>query len=847
MADHVGDVLYGVELDDADLARKAKATGDQAGTSLGKSMSDSIRRSLSGPELKKGILQGLGLGGGFVAANAIADGLGTVKDAFVGSVQSALAFEQGMRNVNSIAKLTEPEFQKLSDTVLGMGGEFGQSAQTMVDAMYDINSSGFEGAEALDVLEASARAATAGMATTGEAAAGITAVLNAYGLEAEEAGAVSDVLFKTVERGVVTFPELSAEIGKTTALAAPLGVTLEEVGAALAVMTRAGIDAENATTQLNAIMASLLKPSKEASDLAEQLGIDWSAAGLKANGLVGTLQEMIEATNGSEEEMAVLLGDARAIRGAFSLVTNEGKELNEELAIMEDAAGATGDAFGEQSKGAAFKLAQASARLEEAGIEIGQHFLPILADLATFVSTEVVPVIQNLADVIGLLSGEIPESTDGVRDFINTITGALNPLGGVTNEVEQLADAAGSMGRKVEQGTLAAGAGIGYMADASKDDLYIVQEGLEDTADDAEEVGAAAQRGARDFRTAVTSTLDALEALRAGITGDAAAAAAALFDPLIAELQVLETQEEIRANNKKIRDAATTEEEKRQLQLRNLELQKSLIEQQALVLTYGTEAEQISKIKAFLASKWWAQAYADATPEQRMRLDEWKMTLQERLDAMEGSAREGGGDLRDGFIGELQKGGPKVKSSINSWSDAAGQAFKTAQAEARAAGYSTGAAYAAGLRASYGLVNDAAYFVGHGIGPLKPSSPPPAVPWIIDAGYETGKMWAEGLEGAAKDALRATRTLAGAAAAGLGMSAPYGLSSAVSVPGVGSVRGISVPSAAPVAGAHYEKHNHVHVEGLVKATTPFKIATTMERFENAGLFQEPWHDDEDLR
>ena len=43
--------------------------------------------------------------------------------------------------------------------------------------------------------------------------AGIAAVLNAYGMSADEATAVSDVMFQTVKRGVLTFGELANTIG----------------------------------------------------------------------------------------------------------------------------------------------------------------------------------------------------------------------------------------------------------------------------------------------------------------------------------------------------------------------------------------------------------------------------------------------------------------------------------------------------------------------------------------------------------------------------------------------------------------------------------------------------------
>src|SRR5687768_12475820 len=95
-----------------------------------------------------------------------------------------------------------------------------QDANVLARGLYDIASSGFKGAQGMKVLEASAIAASAGMSDTATAARAITGVLNAYGLGAERAAEVSDVLFKTVEVGVLTFDELAQQLGDVVGIAA---------------------------------------------------------------------------------------------------------------------------------------------------------------------------------------------------------------------------------------------------------------------------------------------------------------------------------------------------------------------------------------------------------------------------------------------------------------------------------------------------------------------------------------------------------------------------------------------------------------------------------------------------
>jgi TP901 family phage tail tape measure protein len=315
--------------------------------------------------------------GGIAAGTAV---VAAVTAALAYAVTKAAAFETAMLNVNSIAKATPEAFEEMKDEVLDLTKTLPQSAETLAKGLYDISSSGFAGAEGIKVLKAAAKAASAGLAQTSESAAGITAVLNAYSYSADEAQRVSDILFKVVDRGVITFPELASEIGKVTALSAPLGVSLEDVAAGLAVLTKNGIDAENATTQLNAIMQAVLSPTGKATKLAKKLGIDFTATGLKTKGLNGFMADLIKKTGGSTEKIAELLGDARAIRGAFVLAKNGGEQFNDELALMSNAAGATDTALSYQEKGLNYQLQIMQNKVDAIAIGMGEVLIPIVGN-----------------------------------------------------------------------------------------------------------------------------------------------------------------------------------------------------------------------------------------------------------------------------------------------------------------------------------------------------------------------------------------------------------------------------------------------------------------------------------
>ncbi len=127
--------------------------------------------------------------------------------------KGASEVETQVRNVNSILKENDKVYQSLFDSVVDLSKELPQSAKENAAALYDIASGGFEAAAGLTVLEQSATAATAGVSTTAVASSALVASLNSYGKGAHEAQDVSDILFKTVDVGVISFEQLAVGMG----------------------------------------------------------------------------------------------------------------------------------------------------------------------------------------------------------------------------------------------------------------------------------------------------------------------------------------------------------------------------------------------------------------------------------------------------------------------------------------------------------------------------------------------------------------------------------------------------------------------------------------------------------
>jgi TP901 family phage tail tape measure protein len=222
----------------------------------------------------------------------------------------------------------------LQTRLLGVSNRLGglYSQTQLVTAAYDVASSGFtDAADAAKVLEAAAKGATGGLSDINTVGNAVTSVLNAYGKSANDAAILVDGFIQTQNDGKIVLNEYAQQIGKLAPTAAATGVGINELNAAISTITAQGVPVEATFTGLNQALVSILKPSKEASDLAKALGIDFSETGLRANGFGGLLKEVKEKTGGSTTALVKLFGSVDALKAVLPLVNDDLVKYNKNV------------------------------------------------------------------------------------------------------------------------------------------------------------------------------------------------------------------------------------------------------------------------------------------------------------------------------------------------------------------------------------------------------------------------------------------------------------------------------------------------------------------------------------
>ena len=361
--------------------------------------------------------------GALVAATA-AIGAGAVTGAGL-AIRRFMSFEKQMSEVNTIAKLGQKEFQKLTKDVMDLSAEFGQSKDALTKGLYDALSAGVPSENAIDFLKDASKLAIAGATDTATAVDLLTSVINAYGKEAGKAGDISDQLFKTVEFGKTTIPELAQAIGMVAPIAAQAGVETEQLLGAFASLTKQGVKTDIASTALRGTLTQLLKPSK---DLEKQMRKTFGTTNAQAIFQTNTLQEVLaelgDAVDNDASKMAKLFPNVRALNGILALTGKGAGVARQGLDTVTKRVGATDRAMSEFTDDAGFKFSQMRETLDNEFTKIGEMLAGELKEpMETFVEFLQDPKTQEAIKSFSTgLVGAIQTVSAGLRDLINLYT-----------------------------------------------------------------------------------------------------------------------------------------------------------------------------------------------------------------------------------------------------------------------------------------------------------------------------------------------------------------------------------------------------------------------------------------
>lgn len=352
-------------------------------------------------------------------------GLGTA------SVAASITFEDSMAKVSTIADETEVSYDSMKKSIIDLSNQTGISANDIADNVYNAISAGQSTGDAVSFVTNSTKLAKAGFAEAGQSLDVLTTIMNAYGLEADRVGMVSDTLVQIQNKGKTTVAELSATMGKIIPTANSMGVSLDQLGAGYALMTSKGIATAETTTYMNSLLNELGKSGTKASEALKK-GTGKTFQELTVGGYpLGDVLVMLEKeAKKSGVSLADMFGSAEAGKAALVLATDSGEAFNSLLEDMENSLGATDAAFEKVNNTTGNKLKQSLNEVKNSAINMGDTLAPITSMVA-----------EGFSKITGMLSSLSSEQLKTIAVIgagvvaLNLVLGAVSK---VTNSISSV-------------------------------------------------------------------------------------------------------------------------------------------------------------------------------------------------------------------------------------------------------------------------------------------------------------------------------------------------------------------------------------------------------------------------
>ena len=305
------------------------------------------------------------------------------------------SFETAMKKANTMANKSGEDFDKLNKNIVGLSKNIPLVREELAEGLYQTISNGVPEDNWISFLEQSSKASVGGVADLGQTVTVTSTLIKNYGLAWDAAGLIQDKIQTTAKNGVTSFEQLGQALPRVSGSAAQLGVEMDELMAVFATTTGVTGNTSEVSTQLAAVLNSLIKPSSEASKAAEAMGIRFDAASIKAAGgfqnFLTQLDESVKeyaASTGelSESIYGKLFGSAEALRLLGSLTGEQKDKYVQNVHAMADSAGAIDDAFAEMTE------------TGEAASQMFRNKIAAITDWAAAMVSGIAPYVTFIAE-----------------------------------------------------------------------------------------------------------------------------------------------------------------------------------------------------------------------------------------------------------------------------------------------------------------------------------------------------------------------------------------------------------------------------------------------------------------
>ena len=305
-----------------------------------------------------------------------------ITDALMGCTQASMEFETAMAKVGTIADESQKPLGDMRNEILALSGETGKSVGELAEATYQAISASVATESAVDFVGIANKLAVGGFSDTTTAVDILTTAINAYGMSADDAAKISDVLITTQNLGKTSVAQLGASMGMVIPLAAAYNMDLEDLSASYALLTANGTQTAQATTYVKAALNELGSTSSVVgSTLKKKTGKTFAELMAEGNSLGDVLQVLADSVDGDTTAFNNMWSSSEAGVGMLSILNSGTSKYNSLVQAMEGSTGAATTAFEKMSETGEFAQQRFQNATKNLKIAIGDELAPVLMEL----------------------------------------------------------------------------------------------------------------------------------------------------------------------------------------------------------------------------------------------------------------------------------------------------------------------------------------------------------------------------------------------------------------------------------------------------------------------------------
>lgn len=366
-----------------------------------------------------------------IKANLVASGIkkafSFTKDVVLESIETGKAFEKTLDNVQSISKASIFQMEAMHDISLKLGGKTAFSANQSAEALQFMSQAGWTADKSLAALNDTVNLAAAGDVNLANAAEITTDNINAFKLEAKDAGRLADALATGANKSSTNVMGLGAALQYAAPLAGAMGYTIEDTVKTLGWLADSGIKGQKAGTALRRIIANLTdaqndssKKGTKASRAMKALGISMRDAKGKAKSLDEVVSNLRESFSKLSKEQktkyALDLGGKIGVSALLALVNTSKENVDKLNNAFKNTSGTAKEMAEIRMDNLSGDMKKLSGYTETLNVKLYEGMLPYLRESA-----------QTLRENLGLAEDKIPTISEGIGEMTLSLTKMSKP------------------------------------------------------------------------------------------------------------------------------------------------------------------------------------------------------------------------------------------------------------------------------------------------------------------------------------------------------------------------------------------------------------------------------------